>query len=259
VFALVASVLTPNTTAQTTVYYSCVNPSDGTSRFVSGPGMCKKSEMYYFWNQVGPAGSTGPEGRTGPQGPQGPAGPQGLQGPAGPAGPTGPQGPAGKDGLGFTFRNVFDASLTYAKNDVITYSGSAYVALADNSGPDNQPPDTNTAAWALLVKGATSQPPIDCGEARPFILGIVVDSIHTVGETVRLSAMTNDFMLICPLQYSWTFLEVPPGSARKTLFPPYAPVTQFTIDVAGTYYVNLSISDPAGHTAQSAIAIVPAN
>jgi hypothetical protein len=69
----------------------------------------------------------------GPQGPAGPQGVPGIQGPAGPQGPqgaTGPAGQAGANGTGFNFRNTFDDTASYALNDVVTYKGSSYVAIA---------------------------------------------------------------------------------------------------------------------------------
>ena len=67
------------TSAQT--IYSCVNKNSGAMRWVSGTGLCKRSENQISWLAAG--------------GPQGPAGPQGPVGPQGPAGSTGPQGPKG--------------------------------------------------------------------------------------------------------------------------------------------------------------------
>jgi hypothetical protein len=125
--------------------------------------------------QIGPTGQSGPAGQTGPQGsqgavgPQGPTGstgatgPQGSQGPTGSMGltgaqgPQGPQGPAGTNGTGFNFRNAFDPTATYAVNDVATYNGSTYVAIAAN-GPSSQTPDQNPTAWGVMAQqGATGQ------------------------------------------------------------------------------------------------------
>lgn len=107
----------------------------------------------------GAAGANGPAGSTGPAGPagsQGPSGPPGLPGPSGPAGSQGPVGPAGPQGSGFNFRNAFNASATYAVNDVVTYNGSTYVAIAANQGPSNPTPDTNPTAWTLMAAGGAA-------------------------------------------------------------------------------------------------------
>jgi hypothetical protein len=74
----------------------------------------------------------------------------------GPAGPAGSQGPAGANGAGFIFLNAFNASATYVVNDVVTYNGSTYVAIAANQGPSNPTPNTNTAAWSLMAAGGTA-------------------------------------------------------------------------------------------------------
>jgi hypothetical protein len=125
--------------------------------------------------QTGQTGSTGPAGQTGPQGSQGAAGPQGpigltgatgsqgatgatgLMGLTGPQGPQGAQGLAGTNGTGFNFRNTFATSATYAVNDVATYNGSTYVAIAAN-GPSSQTPDQDPSAWSVMAQqGATGQ------------------------------------------------------------------------------------------------------
>lgn len=101
---------------------------------------------------TGPQGPTGSTGATGPQGSQGPIGAMGL---TGAQGPQGLQGPAGTNGTGFNFRNVFDPTATYAVNDVVTYSGSSYVAIAAN-GPSSQTPDQNSSAWSVMAQQGTT-------------------------------------------------------------------------------------------------------
>ena len=118
---------------------------------------------------IGPQGPNGLQGPLGPQGLTGPAGPQGFtgatgaQGPLGPMGFTGPQGPQGDagpkgaDGSGFNFRNAFDTSVTYGVNDVVTYAGSTYVAIAKNQGGGT--PDKDPSTWTLMAQqGAAGNP-----------------------------------------------------------------------------------------------------
>jgi len=82
----------PQSSAQT--IYVCVSKS-GSMRYVTGSGMCKKTETQLSWNAVG----TGVQGPTGPQGPTGSQGTQGNTGATGPQGPTGSRGPTGPQGL----------------------------------------------------------------------------------------------------------------------------------------------------------------
>jgi hypothetical protein len=106
---------------------------------------------------TGAAGPQGPIGLTGATGPQGPQGPTGSTGLTGAQGPQGPQGLAGANGTGFNFRNAFDPTATYAVNDVATYNGSTYVAIAAN-GPSSQTPDQNPTAWSVMAQqGASGQ------------------------------------------------------------------------------------------------------
>ena len=108
------------------------------------------------WSLMAQQGATGTPG---PAGPQGFSGTDGATGPIGPAGPQGPQGVVGANGVGFNFRSAFDNSLTYAVNDVVTYAGSSYVAVAISQGPNNPTPDVNPAAWSLMAQqGATGTP-----------------------------------------------------------------------------------------------------
>ena len=44
-------------------------------------------------------------------------------------------GAAGTNGISFTFRNAFDASASYAINDVVSFGGSSYVAIAGQCWP----------------------------------------------------------------------------------------------------------------------------
>jgi collagen type VII alpha len=106
----------------------------------------------------GPQGISGTTGAIGPQGPKGDTGASGATGgtgATGTAGAAGPQGPAGANGTGFNFRNAFDPTATYAINDVVTYSGSTYLANVAN-GPNTLTPDANTSAWVVVAQqGAT--------------------------------------------------------------------------------------------------------
>ena len=104
---------------------------------------------------VGPAGAAGATGLTGATGAQGPIGLTGATGATGTTGAAGPQGPAGTNGTGFNFRNAFDPTATYVINDVVTYSGSTYLASVAN-GPNTLTPDANTSAWVVVAQqGAT--------------------------------------------------------------------------------------------------------
>lgn len=115
----------------------------------------------------GPAGPAGPTGPTGAQGPAGPAGPQGVkgdtgaQGSAGPAGATGPQGPAGTNGASnVTYRGTWSNATSYVLGDLVTYSGTGYIAKASNT---NVTPGEN-ASWSLFVQQGATGP---AGPAGP--------------------------------------------------------------------------------------------
>ncbi len=124
---------------------------------------------------AGPAGPAGPKGDTGAPGLAGVAGPQGMVGPAGPAGPKGDPGAPGVDGApgargsagdpgpkgdpgprGLTLRGEWDATVSYAANDIVTFQGSAYYAQIASTGGI---PGSDPTVWALLVaKGDPGTP-----------------------------------------------------------------------------------------------------
>jgi N-acetylneuraminic acid mutarotase len=106
-----------------------------------------------------------PQGPTGAQGPAGPQGPQGLVGPQGSPGAPGAAGPAGANGLGFNFRKAFDPTAAYALNDVVSFNGSSYVALAATK-PGDPTPDQNPA-WSLAAQQGATGPQGQPGAQGP--------------------------------------------------------------------------------------------
>ena len=67
----------------------------------------------------------------------------------------GQEGPAGTNGTGFNFTGPFSSATSYNVDDVATYNGSTYVAIAAN-GPGGQTPDQNPSAWSMMAQqGAT--------------------------------------------------------------------------------------------------------
>lgn len=101
----------------------------------------------------GPRGIQGVEGERGPMGYTGETGPIGPQGPAGDAGQPGQQGQQGPPGAGvIIWRGEWDYSTLYSVNDAVSYDGSSYIAVVNQSG--NQPYN-GASYWGLLaLKGA---------------------------------------------------------------------------------------------------------
>jgi hypothetical protein len=136
----------------------------------SGPNTQTPDQNPAAWSvmaQQGGIGTAGPQGATGVQGSQGSIGLPGSVGPVGPTGatglqgqtgaigligPQGPQGQTGANGTGINFRNAFDPAASYAVNDVVTYRGSSYTAIATSSGPNNPTPDQNPSAWNVTAQ-----------------------------------------------------------------------------------------------------------
>lgn len=105
-------------------------------------------------SQWAPLALQGAQGAQGPQGLTGAMGPQGPQGPQGATGATGPQGPAGASGTGFNWTGPWSATTSYNVNDVASYKGTSYVAVAQNT---NQEPDmapTGNLTFTLNFPGS---------------------------------------------------------------------------------------------------------
>lgn len=130
----------------------------------------------------GPEGKEGPQGK---QGPQGVPGPEGAVGPVGREGQKGEQGTNGRDGLGWDslekiddeneygirvvqdgtvieeyrwakpqaktladcYKRVWKEGLSYQRSDVVTFGGSAFLAMKDTTDK----PETSDS-WVLWVK-----------------------------------------------------------------------------------------------------------
>ncbi len=103
------------------------------------------------WQLLSAKGDKGDAGAAGPQGPQGLPGVAGAQGPTGATGTQGPMGPSGLNN-----RGNWDASTSYQANDAVSYGGSFWLGLQNNTGTS---PGTDNTVWQLLSakgdKGAT--------------------------------------------------------------------------------------------------------
>ena len=160
---------------------------------------------------VGPAGAIGAQGPAGPmgaagaQGPSGPAGAQGTQGvagaqgPAGPPGATGSQGPMGSPGpagQGYTWRNAWSSTSTYAAYDTVSYSGSSYVAIAANT---NVTPGTDATKWSLIAQGLSEPlsgtagaPAITIGDPTTGLFSAGPDTVAVAtGGTTQLTVLAD--------------------------------------------------------------------
>ena len=62
----------------------------------------------------------------------------------------------------WNFRGAFDPTAAYAINDVVTDSGSTYIAIAATTAPGPNPiPSQNLAAWTLVAQGFNFRGPYD--------------------------------------------------------------------------------------------------
>lgn len=86
-----------------------------------------------------------------------------VPGPAGPAGPQGAAGTNGLNGLGFKWQGPFALNVLYKKEDgqtntladVVSYAGSSWVAIVDNTSTDQDNPEHepgNSPSWQLMAQ-----------------------------------------------------------------------------------------------------------
>jgi hypothetical protein len=80
----------------------------------------------------------------------------------GTTGPAGPTGPAGS--VGMIFAGQWVSTTAYVIPDVVTYNGSSYLAIANNS---NKQPDTNPNTWAPLALAGAAGPAGPTGPQGP--------------------------------------------------------------------------------------------
>ena len=106
--------------------------------------------------QAGSIGPQGPVGVSGNRGQQGLQGATGIQGIEGPQGIQGPAGAPGATGQGLTWRNTYDAAITYNAYDCVSFHNSAYICITDDVS--GQEPDTSPTAWNVLCLGVSSVP-----------------------------------------------------------------------------------------------------
>ncbi len=138
-------------------------PGSAASVTNTGTGTAAKLNFVIPQGATGAIGTIGATGATGAQGMPGAGGLNGLNGLNGATGAVGATGATGANGLGFAFKGTWNASQTYAANDVVTINGSVYVAVAANTV---QSP-LNGGFWSLFAPGGATGPQGDAGPAGP--------------------------------------------------------------------------------------------
>jgi hypothetical protein len=128
-------------------------------------GNCGPQGQHGERGKTGAAGPQGAQGLAGLPGEQGPAGPQGAPGPQGDTGAQGPQGERGPAGV--MPRGAWNGAVTYAANDLASFSGSTWLALRETVGDQ---PNQSTDDWLLFAargeQGETG-PQGETGETGP--------------------------------------------------------------------------------------------
>ena len=116
--------------------------------------------------------------------------------------------------------------------------GRYVVELVVSDGLDDSLPD------AVVIDTANSLPTANAGP----------DQTAAVGEEVTLDGSGSTDPDGDLLNYSWSFFSAPPGSTA-TLSNPGAVMPRFTVDLPGSYELELVVSDAGGSSAPDSVFI----
>lgn len=198
-----------------------------------------------YWSVLasqGVAGSTGPSGATGLTGSQGVAGPQGITGPVGPTGNTGAAG-----AVGINYRGAWTSATNYLVNDAVTFGGSSYLALSQNS---EQEPDQSPQMWSVLAQaGGTGAQ----GVAGPTGAGatVAVGTVTTLAAGAQVTVTNSGTGSAAVLNFA-----IPQGAAgtggsvgSSSSSNPMAAAVYHAVSYAANYY---SINTTTGSASEGA-------
>lgn len=185
---------------------------------------------------AGPQGPAGPKGDLGPAGPQGPQGAQGDIGPAGPAGPAGPEGPQGPMG----FIGPQGPQGIQGPQGLQGPEGpSGIVSGRTQSGTAGAPPQFIGFVGSPITVSLTASSQRILIQAQ----GVFGTNSSTGASQLNLATcwqQTNGFNAI-------------PVTQLRGLSVPAASRSAFSLTgiaqglIAGSYYVGLCATAPAGH------------
>lgn len=142
-----------------------------------------------------------------------------------------------------------DDPLDYAWR-LITQPGSSAATLVDVDRPDPQfmPDVAGRYVVGLIVSDGALESAEDTVEITATesngapVANAGPDQSVSVGATVNLNGSSSSDPEIDPLQFGWTLLTRPSGSAA-TLSSSTSATPRFTADAAGTYEITLTVSD----------------
>jgi hypothetical protein len=110
------------------VINGCYQKVNGQLRIVGGPGICRPDEFAISWNQAGSVP------------------------------------PASPVPSGIVWRGEWSDTTAYAMNDAVSYQGSSYISLMDNTGLN---PEAYPETWSILARKGDMGPTGSQGETGP--------------------------------------------------------------------------------------------
>ncbi|MDP2309747.1 MAG: PKD domain-containing protein [Pseudomonadota bacterium] len=133
---------------------------------------------------------------------------------------------------------------------LITQPGSSVATLLDDDRPDPQfiPDAAGRYVVGLIVSDGALQSEEDTVEITATmnngapVANAGPDQSVPVGGSVNLNGSSSSDPESDPLQFAWTLVRRPSGSVA-TLSSTTSATPRFTVDVAGTYEISLTVSD----------------
>ena len=160
--------------------------------------------------------------------------------------------PAAKVTYGVPVAGVEVASFNFQPDVAGTYQFS--VIATDSHGLSSQPVlvTVSTAACGPQLLGLTSTVGAGAGTVSPNVAQSLIGQTSTVKITPSATAGVPDVVDQCVTtsspSYAYTWVLSRPAASQATLTSATQPTTSLTPDVAGTYQLQLAVTDIAGLT-----------
>ncbi|SLN74530.1 DUF2793 domain-containing protein [Roseisalinus antarcticus] len=170
------------------------------------------------WDLLAQKGDTGDAGADGADGAAGALGAQGIQGDPGADGADGLDGAPGADGSGFVWRGAWMTATAYAVDDVVSNSGSSYIATAAHTSGAASEPGVGAswaASWDVLAAEAdlSAQGTIGTGPvilarrainvqagAYSLVLADEHKAVHMTSATAAVLTVPTDASVALPVR-----------------------------------------------------------
>jgi hypothetical protein len=155
------------------------------------------------------------------------------------------------------FRSAWSPAVNYAVNDAVTYTGSTYLAQAQNM---NAEPDISPSAWMVLAQAGGAGPTGAAGAAATVSVGTVTTLAPGAAATVSNSGTANSAVLNFGIPQGATGAAGSGGSGSVTASGEFAAMFH-AVNYNTTYYAvnssNTSTTETGTTATTGVLAWVP--